>query len=202
MSYGVPRIEIESPAAEKFEVVVNWKGEIPTPKKPRRKSRPSRRKKSRRLTGTKKFPPPKNLKPSISRRFSTTRSRRFSAMNTARRARRSRRWHRPNRASAAGASRTPALTWTIPACARSRRKRRQNHFAGRNFICDAGESGAKNIIFTSQWDNYPREVSVPLAGKSSHAFLLMAGSTGALQSQFDNGEVIVTYADGTTARLR
>jgi hypothetical protein len=64
-----------------------------------------------------------------------------------------------------------------------------------------GESGAKNIIFTSQWDNYPREVSVPLAGKSSHAFLLMAGSTDAMKSRFDNGEVIVTYTDGTSARL-
>ena len=38
--------------------------------------------------------------------------------------------------------------------------------------------GASNIIFTSQWNNYPQEVSVPLEGKSSHAFLLMAGSTG------------------------
>jgi hypothetical protein len=64
-----------------------------------------------------------------------------------------------------------------------------------------GESGAKNIIFTSQWDNYPREVSVPLSGKSSHAFLLMAGSTAAMQSRFDNGEVIVTYADGSTNKL-
>jgi hypothetical protein len=64
-----------------------------------------------------------------------------------------------------------------------------------------GEPGAKNIIFTSQWDNYPREVSVPLAGKSSHVFLLMAGSTGALQSRFDNGEVIAAYADGSTAKL-
>ncbi len=64
-----------------------------------------------------------------------------------------------------------------------------------------GEAGAKNIIFTSQWDNYPREVSVPLSGKSSHAFLLMAGSTAAMQSRFDNGEVIVTYTDGSTERL-
>ena len=60
---------------------------------------------------------------------------------------------------------------------------------------------AKNIAFVSQWENYPREISVPLAGKSSHAFLLMAGSTGAMQSRFDNGEIIVTYADGATARL-
>jgi len=64
-----------------------------------------------------------------------------------------------------------------------------------------GENGAKNIIFTSQWDNYPREVSVPLAGKSSRAFLLMAGSTGAMQSQFDNGEIVVAYADGSVEKL-
>ncbi len=64
-----------------------------------------------------------------------------------------------------------------------------------------GASDAKNIAFVSQWENYPREITVPLAGKSSHAFLLMAGSTSAMQSRFDNGEVIATYADGSTARL-
>ena len=63
------------------------------------------------------------------------------------------------------------------------------------------ESGARNIIFTSQWDNYPHEISVPLTGKSPHAFLLMAGSTGPLQSRFDNGEIVVTYADGSTTKL-
>ncbi len=64
-----------------------------------------------------------------------------------------------------------------------------------------GERGAKNIAYTSQWDNYPRSVTIPLTGQSAHAFLLMAGSANPLQSQFDNGEVIVTYADGSTARL-
>ena len=63
------------------------------------------------------------------------------------------------------------------------------------------DSGAKNIIFTSQWDNYPHALTVPLTGKSSHAFLLMAGSTGPLQSQFDNGEVVVTYMDDSTKKL-
>ena len=64
-----------------------------------------------------------------------------------------------------------------------------------------GASGVKNILFTSQWDNYPHEESVPLAGKAAHAYLLMAGSTEGMQSQFDNGEIIITYGDGTTARL-
>jgi len=64
-----------------------------------------------------------------------------------------------------------------------------------------GDRGAKNIAYTSQWDNYPRSVTVPLTGQSAHAFLLMAGSANPMQSQFDNGEVVVTYADGSTARL-
>jgi hypothetical protein len=68
-------------------------------------------------------------------------------------------------------------------------------------LATPGDAGAKNIAFVSQWDNYPREVSVPLAGKASRAFLLMAGSTSAMQSRFDNGEVVATYTDGTNARL-
>jgi hypothetical protein len=59
----------------------------------------------------------------------------------------------------------------------------------------------KNVIFVSQWDNYPREATVPLTGRASRVSLLMAGSTNHMQSRFDNGEVIVTYADGTTTRL-
>ena len=62
-------------------------------------------------------------------------------------------------------------------------------------------AGAKNVLFTSQWDNYPREATVPLTGRSSRAYLLMAGTTNAMQSRLDNGEVIVTYADGGTERL-
>ncbi len=68
-------------------------------------------------------------------------------------------------------------------------------------LATPGDPTAKNIAFVSQWDNYPREISVPLHGQSSHAFLLMAGSTDAMQSRFDNGEVIVTYADGSMSRL-
>ena len=64
-----------------------------------------------------------------------------------------------------------------------------------------GAADAQNIAFASQWDNYPRALTVPLGGKAAHVFLLMAGSTYAMQSQFDNGEVIVAYTDGSTARL-
>ena len=62
-------------------------------------------------------------------------------------------------------------------------------------------AGVNNILFTSQWEHYPSEKTVPLKGKASHLFLLMAGSTSAMQSQFDNGEIVARYADGSTARL-
>ncbi len=58
-----------------------------------------------------------------------------------------------------------------------------------------------NIIFTSQWTNYPTEATLALAGKAKHAYLLMAGSTSHMQSRFDNGEVVVHYTDGSTERL-
>ena len=64
-----------------------------------------------------------------------------------------------------------------------------------------GPGDAKNILFTTLWDNYPDEATVPLAGKASRAVLLMAGSTYAMQCRFDNGEVIATYQDGSTSRL-
>ncbi|MBB1284125.1 DUF4450 domain-containing protein [Flavisolibacter sp. BT320] len=57
--------------------------------------------------------------------------------------------------------------------------------------------GTKNILFTSQWDNYPDSVSLPLSGKASHAYLLMAGSTNPMQSRMVNGEVVISYADGS-----
>ncbi len=68
-------------------------------------------------------------------------------------------------------------------------------------LATPGATDTRNIAFVSQWENYPQTISVPLSGRSSHAFLLMAGSTGAMQSRFDNGEVVVTYTDGSTSRL-
>jgi hypothetical protein len=64
-----------------------------------------------------------------------------------------------------------------------------------------GPGAAPNILFTSQWDHYPREAAVPLSGKARRIHLLMAGSTNAMQSRLDNGEVVMTYADGSTTRL-
>lgn len=64
-----------------------------------------------------------------------------------------------------------------------------------------GSGDERNVLFTSQWDNYPRDATVPLTGKARGLQLLMAGSTNAMQSHLDNGEVVVTYTDGTVSRL-
>jgi hypothetical protein len=64
-----------------------------------------------------------------------------------------------------------------------------------------GRGTSPNILFVSQWDNYPHEATVPLTGKAQQVHLLMAGSTNAMQSRLDNGEVIVAYTDGTASRL-
>ena len=58
-----------------------------------------------------------------------------------------------------------------------------------------------NIVYTSLWDNYPDSVVIPLKGKASSAYLLMAGSTNHMQSRIDNGLVVVAYNDGTTDTL-
>jgi len=62
-------------------------------------------------------------------------------------------------------------------------------------------AGSKNTVFTSQWDNYPKQVAVPLNGKSSHAWFLMAGSTNPMQSRIVNGEIIIEYSDRTADTL-
>ncbi|MGH8855423.1 MAG: DUF4450 domain-containing protein, partial [Telluria sp.] len=71
---------------------------------------------------------------------------------------------------------------------------------GLSFASPAAATAA-NVLFTSQWDNYPKQAAVPLQGKAGRMFLLMAGSSNAMQSRIDNGEVIVTYTDGTRSRL-
>lgn len=59
-----------------------------------------------------------------------------------------------------------------------------------------------NIVFTSLWDNFPDSVTIPLKGKASRVFLLMAGTTNPMQSRFDNGLVTIAYKDGTTKTVR
>ena len=58
-----------------------------------------------------------------------------------------------------------------------------------------------NIVFTSQWNNYPDKINIPLTGKATHAYFLMAGSTNAMQSRIINGKILIHYADGSSDSL-
>lgn len=62
-------------------------------------------------------------------------------------------------------------------------------------------SEGRNIVYTSLWDNYPDSVEIPMKGKASSAYLLMAGSTNHMQCRIDNALVIATYKDGTADTL-
>ena len=199
--YGTQRIEIECPPVKKFNVVVNWQGEIPQPKAAPEATPPTREAFpvfdwNQKASDSDKFenvnltPFFNDLVTQIFRNEYRLPRSPFASLATPKQGIGG--WCEPNasfdvddsglRALVAKSGGEITLPDGIP-------------------FATPGDAGAKNIIFTSQWDNYPHEVSVPLAGKSSHAFFLMAGSTSAMQSRFDNGEVIVTYADGTSTRL-
>jgi hypothetical protein len=64
-----------------------------------------------------------------------------------------------------------------------------------------GDTG-KNIAFTSLWNNYPQKINIPLSGKASHAYLLMAGTTNHMQCHITNGAVTIHYADGSEDSLQ
>jgi len=54
-----------------------------------------------------------------------------------------------------------------------------------------------NIAFVSHWDNFPKEIYIPLTGTASHAFFMLAGTTNPMQSRFVNGAIEIKYTDGT-----
>lgn len=63
------------------------------------------------------------------------------------------------------------------------------------------DENLKNIIFTSMWDNFPESIKIPLDGKASHAYFMLAGTTNPMQSRIVNGEIKVEYTDGTSEVL-
>jgi hypothetical protein len=80
----------------------------------------------------------------------------------------------------------------------NKRKNGKVHFLGIPFLIDKTD---KNIVFASQWDNYPDSVEIPLTGKGKKIYFLMAGSTNPMQSQIVNGTITVQYTDGSTSEL-
>lgn len=78
------------------------------------------------------------------------------------------------------------------------RKNGKLEFLGIPFLIDNKD---KNIVFASQWDNYPNAVEIPLNGKGKKIYFLLAGSTNPMQSQIINGKITVQYSDGSNTEL-
>jgi hypothetical protein len=85
---------------------------------------------------------------------------------------------------------------------RSRAAMHNEIFTTRNIpFATSADSSENNILFTSQWDNFPDTVNIALSGKAEVLHLLMAGSTNPMQSRITNGMVVVTYMDETADTL-
>ena len=55
---------------------------------------------------------------------------------------------------------------------------------------------ARNIAFTSLWDNWPTRVTVPVGRAAEALWLLICGSTNPMQCHIANAVVTLHYADG------
>jgi hypothetical protein len=64
-----------------------------------------------------------------------------------------------------------------------------------------GDSLSPNVILTTLWDNYPDAVTLPLSGKASRLYLLVAAATYHMQAHVLNGTLEVAYTDGSRETL-
>lgn len=59
----------------------------------------------------------------------------------------------------------------------------------------------QNIVFVSQWDNFPKRVTIPVGRSARHVYLLMASVTNPMQSGVVNGRVVLSLGGGRTETL-
>ena len=59
----------------------------------------------------------------------------------------------------------------------------------------------KNVVFVSQWDNFPKQVNIPIGRTAGHAYLLMASVTNPMQSGVVNGRVVFHLVGGQEVTL-
>jgi hypothetical protein len=62
-------------------------------------------------------------------------------------------------------------------------------------------AAAKNIAFTSRWDNWPKTVSVPVNQMGDSVWFLVCGTTNPMEVRIPNAELRMTYTDGVVEKL-
>jgi hypothetical protein len=61
--------------------------------------------------------------------------------------------------------------------------------------------GKNNIAFTSRWDNWPRQVEVPVNQAGAAVWFLVCGTTNPMEVRIANAELRMHYADGVEEKL-
>jgi hypothetical protein len=62
-------------------------------------------------------------------------------------------------------------------------------------------AGKTNIAFTSRWDNWPRQVQVPVNKTGDAVWFLLCGTTNPMEVRIANAELRMHYADGVDEKL-
>ncbi len=61
--------------------------------------------------------------------------------------------------------------------------------------------GARNIAFTSSWDNWPHHVEVPVHKTGKAVWFLLCGTTNPMEVRIANAELRMKYVDGVVEKL-
>jgi hypothetical protein len=75
-----------------------------------------------------------------------------------------------------------------------------NIIAGKSVPFQIPQTG-NNIAFTSQWDNWPRKIDVPINQSGQAVWFLLCGTTNPMEVRIANAELRMTYADGVVEKL-
>jgi len=75
------------------------------------------------------------------------------------------------------------------------------HIVAGNGVPFLWPTGASNIAFTSQWDNWPRQVTVPVGQTGDGVWFLVCGTTDPMEVRIANAELRLRYADGVVEKL-
>jgi len=62
-------------------------------------------------------------------------------------------------------------------------------------------SDDRNIAFTSMWDNWPHQVTIPVNSKGDGIYLLLCGFTNPMQGRIANAEIRMKYTDGVVEKM-
>ena len=65
----------------------------------------------------------------------------------------------------------------------------------------AWPGAARNVAFTSQWDNWPETVTVPVGCAGDAVWFLVCGSTNPMQGRIANAVLRIDYAGGAVENL-